>query len=218
MRKSFNFYASYFEIANELNDIDRLSFYDAIICYQLSGNANKLESLKGMAKFAYISQKHSIETQVKGHIDKSNSLNNRPFTGYINTEKILPLIDPIQGGVVDPLPQLKVQSTITSTIESKNTTVTFDFKKSLLSLGANESLINDWLLVRKKKKATNTENAFNSFVKELKLSNLPIDTVLEKCISRNWLGFEASWVKPEILTQQPITKIPPQNNFSKKAL
>ena len=30
MRKGFNFYRSYWEVANELSDKDRLAFYDAL--------------------------------------------------------------------------------------------------------------------------------------------------------------------------------------------
>jgi hypothetical protein len=199
MRKSFNFYASYFEIASELNDNDRLCFYDALISYQLTGDNCKLNQLSGMAKFAYISQKHSIESQVKGHIDKSKSLSNKPFTGYINTEKITPMLDPMQGGVQGGEVQLKLQSTSISTsiIESKkeNKINVFDFKKSLLSLGVNESLVNDWLVVRKTKKASNTQTALNGFLNQVELSGLTIEKVIEMCIYKSWVGFEAKWIE-----------------------
>lgn len=199
MRKSFNFYASYFEIASELNENDRLCFYDALISYQLTGDNYKLNQLSGMAKFAYISQKHSIESQVKGHIDKSKSLANKPFTGYINTEKITPILDPIQGGAVGGAVQLKIESTSISTsiIESKkeNKINVFDFKKSLLSLGLNESLVNDWLVVRKNKKASNTETAYKSFLKQVELSKMQLEKVIEMCVYKSWVGFEAKWIE-----------------------
>ena len=62
-RKAFNFFRSYYEIAKELTDKDRLAFYDALMLEQFTGQKTEL---KGMAKFAYISQQHSIESQVKG--------------------------------------------------------------------------------------------------------------------------------------------------------
>ncbi len=68
MRKAINFFRSYFEVAKELNDKDRLSFYDALLNKQFE---NIEPNLKGMAKFAYISQKHSIDAQVKGYFDKT---------------------------------------------------------------------------------------------------------------------------------------------------
>jgi len=67
MRKAFKFYRSYFDVAQELNDKDRLAFYDALLNRQFNGI--ELE-LNGLAKFAYISQKHSIDAQVKGYEDK----------------------------------------------------------------------------------------------------------------------------------------------------
>ena len=62
-RKAFNFYFSYYDIAKELSDKDRLAFYDAIIQRQFYGIETELS---GLAKFAYISQKHSIDSQVNG--------------------------------------------------------------------------------------------------------------------------------------------------------
>jgi hypothetical protein len=62
-RKAFNFFRSYYEVANELSDKDRLAFYDALMLEQFTGRKSEL---KGMAKFAYISQQHSIESQING--------------------------------------------------------------------------------------------------------------------------------------------------------
>ena len=64
MRKAFNFYKSYYDVASELNDKDRLQFYDALIKKQFTGIDTEL---KGMAYFAYISQKHNIDSQVAGY-------------------------------------------------------------------------------------------------------------------------------------------------------
>jgi hypothetical protein len=66
MRKAIKFYISYFEVASELSDKDRLAFYDALFNKQFK---NIEPDLKGMAKFAYISQKHSIDAQIKGYYD-----------------------------------------------------------------------------------------------------------------------------------------------------
>jgi hypothetical protein len=64
MRKAFNFFRSYYETASELSDKDRLAFYDALILEQFTGQKT---NLKGMAKFAYISQSHSISSQIEGY-------------------------------------------------------------------------------------------------------------------------------------------------------
>ena len=65
-RLLFKFYRSYFDVACELSDKDRLSFYDAIMQKEFLGIE---PNLKGSARFAYISQKHSIDAQVKGWED-----------------------------------------------------------------------------------------------------------------------------------------------------
>lgn len=70
MRKAFNFYKSYFDVAKELNDKDRLSFYDALITRQFTGIETEL---KGMANFAYISQKFNIDAQVVGYESKTKA-------------------------------------------------------------------------------------------------------------------------------------------------
>ena len=57
------------DVANELSDKDRLAFYDAIVNRQFYGIE---PDLKGMAKFAYISQKHNIDAQVNGWESKMN--------------------------------------------------------------------------------------------------------------------------------------------------
>jgi len=85
MRKGFNFYRSYWEVANELSDKDRLAFYDALLKKQFT---NEETDLNGMVKFTYLSQKHSIDKQIHGYVNKVNQLH--------------PTEDPWQGGCVGP--------------------------------------------------------------------------------------------------------------------
>jgi hypothetical protein len=64
----FKFYRSYFDVAEELNDKDRLAFYDALMKRQFLGIETELI---GISKLAYISQKHNIDAQIKGWEDKT---------------------------------------------------------------------------------------------------------------------------------------------------
>jgi len=68
-RKGFNFFRSYYDVYNELNNEDKVAFIDALLDRQFLGI--KPTELKGMAKFAYISQTNSIDGQVKGYEDKT---------------------------------------------------------------------------------------------------------------------------------------------------
>ena len=83
MRKTFNFYRSYWDVANELSDKDRLAFYDALLKRQFTGEETELS---GLAKFAYVSQKHSIDKQIQGFEDKTKT----------------PLQGPTEGGAQGP--------------------------------------------------------------------------------------------------------------------
>lgn len=76
-RKAFNFYFSYYDIAKELTDKDRLAFYDAIIKRQFFGIETELS---GLAKLAYISQKHSVDAQVSGWESKMKEPLNQGIT------------------------------------------------------------------------------------------------------------------------------------------
>lgn len=79
-------------------------------------------------------------------------------------------------------------------LEKETKEIKFDFKKSLIGLGIKENLINDWLLIRKNKKATNSKTAFDLFVKQVKKANKDPNEILELCIAKDWKGFQAEWI------------------------
>lgn len=76
----------------------------------------------------------------------------------------------------------------------KHTATPFSFFNSLVSLGVKKELANDWIKVRKTKKLTNTETAFNNLKNEFDKSNIPINDIIEKCIIESWGGFKNSWL------------------------
>ena len=93
-RKGFNFFRSYYDVYNELTtDKEKAQFIDALLDRQFLGI--EPTDLKGMPRFAYISQTNSIDSQVKGYEDKLNvRLDGRP---YIKDEST-----PMQGGKTTP--------------------------------------------------------------------------------------------------------------------
>lgn len=94
-------------------------------------------------------------------------------------------------------------------IKDITATPKFSFFQSLINLGAEKELVNDWLKVRKTKKATNTETAFNKFIAQVEKSGYPISVILERCVEKSWSGFDAEWYSKE-------TK--PKNNFKPPTL
>ena len=72
-RKQFKFYRSYYEIAKEItNEKERADYLMAICEYQFTGVEPEL---LGMTKFAFLSQKHSLEKQVVGYEFATNNQN-----------------------------------------------------------------------------------------------------------------------------------------------
>lgn len=65
-RKGFNFYRSYFDVYMELDAEQKIQFIDALLMRQFCGVEPELD---GIVKFAYMSQKHSIDKQIKGFED-----------------------------------------------------------------------------------------------------------------------------------------------------
>lgn len=69
-RKAFNFFRSYWTVYKELNDKDKVKFMDALLERQFEG---KEPNLSGMSLFAYLSQQHSIDSQVLGYEHKTGT-------------------------------------------------------------------------------------------------------------------------------------------------
>jgi hypothetical protein len=79
-RKAFNFFRSYYDVYNELSDKDKVLFMDALLDRQFLGV--KPDGLTGIVKFAYISQTHSIDSQIKGYETKTGEkLDSREIEG-----------------------------------------------------------------------------------------------------------------------------------------
>jgi hypothetical protein len=77
----------------------------------------------------------------------------------------------------------------------------FNFKKELLDLGCDKQLVDDWMQVRKDKKASNTITALNQFKNQVQKSGITFDRALTKCVEKSWKGFEAAWYENSTATQ-----------------
>jgi len=156
-RKGFNFFRSYYDVYNELEtDKDKVQFINALFDRQFHGV--KPEGLKGMAKFAYISQVNSIDTQVKGYEDRVKALN-----------KHVPNFDPWQGvekTFVTPPQQVQEEG---EGKEQQKEEVQEKKKIILLSSLSNESDLSEyekiafsfWQLFKKNMKELGKKNTTN---------------------------------------------------------
>ena len=75
----------------------------------------------------------------------------------------------------------------------------------MVEQGGSEESVVAFMAVRKTKKATNTEKAFELFMSSVNKSNMSLNQVLEICIQRDWKGFDPSWLNNQKPSYQPST-------------
>lgn len=61
--------------------------------------------------------------------------------------------------------------------------------------GVTESVWQDWLSLRKTKKAAVTQTAIDGIAREASKAGVSLQTALETCCARGWTGFKAEWLK-----------------------
>lgn len=67
--------------------------------------------------------------------------------------------------------------------------------KVAIPFGVDELVWNDFLTLRKSKKASLTATALKGIEREATKANLSLQEVLQICCERGWAGFKADWVK-----------------------
>lgn len=144
----------------------------------------------------------NIRTIVKALTQKSTY----NITQQLTCSKTLLTIDFI--GVLEDFK--KPNNTVTNTQPTqkavqKQPKKSFDFRKSLIEYGFKSELVDDWLKVRKTKKATNTETAFKSFILEIESRECNINDMLKTAVTGSWSGFKHKWVD-NLKTQQQLEK------------
>lgn len=64
--------------------------------------------------------------------------------------------------------------------------------------GVSEQVALDWLAMRKSKRAPISGTVIKGLIREAEKANLLLDNVLQICVERNWLGFQAAWLLREV--------------------
>lgn len=65
----------------------------------------------------------------------------------------------------------------------------------LIERGVSEQVAEDWLSLRKKKKAEVTKTAVDGIQREATKAGIDLDTALQTCCARGWTGFNATWMQ-----------------------
>jgi hypothetical protein len=77
--------------------------------------------------------------------------------------------------------------------------------------GVDEQVAQDWLKVRKAKRAPLTQTALNDVIREADKAGLSLNRAVGICCRRSWTGFDASWLKDSDLT--PATAGPAVKDY-----
>lgn len=93
----------------------------------------------------------------------------------------------------------------------------FDFKQALLDIGVEKDVVEDWLVIRKRKNAVNSERSFNAIKKQIELSGKSANDCITLSVERCWQGFNAEWMentrktyaKKSVSTQQRNQNLKP---------
>lgn len=73
----------------------------------------------------------------------------------------------------------------------------FDYKSELFKLVDDKNLINEYLLIRKNKRLTNTKTAFTDFVTHCENNNITLIEAVRWCVKKSWGGFNIKWLENE---------------------
>ena len=74
--------------------------------------------------------------------------------------------------------------------------------------GVTDSVWQDWITLRKSKKAAVTQTALDGIEREAKKAGVSLQTALETCCARGWTGFKAEWMEEKMTPAQKA-----QNNM-----
>ena len=103
-------------------------------------------------------------------------------------------------------PATNQQSTTNNKVNKDNKDNKFSFKNELIGLGVEESIADDFLTVRKKKRASNTQTALNGLINQIEKTSLSTNEVIKLCVENSWSGFKADYIK-EDASNIPYEKI-----------
>jgi len=191
-RDSTIFYRSFYEAIKELPEANQLEIYNAIFEHSL--NLNK-PNLTGLSKTIYTLIEPQIEANLKRY---TNGI--KPKKKQIKSEEEA---KPKQNESESEANKNKNKNKNVNNNDNDNEKEKFIFKNALLNYGFDSDLVKDWLVVRKNKKCSNTETAFNGFISQVEKTKLDKNAVLKKCIEKSWGGFESDWIKG-VVTESEI--------------
>lgn len=146
---------------------------------------------KGMTTAKSAAGKASALARATRKADRLKSKNQHNLTGV---EQVLnPVATEPQQNPTNLEPRTENLEPRTN-IKDKPQTAKFNFKESLIELGVNSTIASDFLKVRSKKKATNTQTAFKGLTAQIVKSGMTPNEAITLSVEKSWAGFNSEWV------------------------
>ena len=205
----------YFTVLQEMREMglkgNELIVFAVINGFSQNGNGSFHGSLAALQEMCGISSRQTITDILKSLVDKKliiktevtlNGVKNISYSvcpkigqGVQKMDKGCPKNGHIYNNDINISPK-----------EINNKGKRFDFKQSLIDIGVAPEVAEDWMHVRKTKRAANTETAFNRIVHEIQKSGMSANECITIAVSRSWQGFQADWVANQ-QRQRPQAKV-----------
>lgn len=194
----------YFTILQEMREMglkgNELIVFAVINGFSQNGNGSFHGSLAALQEMCGISSRHTIIDILKSLVDKGLinktevSLNGVKNISYsVCAKNAHGGVQKLHRGCAENAQNIYKDINISPT-EIINKGKRFDFKKSLIEIGVSPEVADDWMQVRKTKRASNTETAFRRIKNEIDKSGLSANECITIAVARSWQGFQADWV------------------------
>ena len=205
VKHGYEGYGLYWALIEELyQNANALPLDYDCIAYDFRTNSNMIESLIKDFDLFEVGEDIFSSLSIQRRLGKRMEISEkRAKAGRISAEKrkkerrtehVLKCVEQI------PTKESKVKESKVKDNKVKDTTNTntvrvFNFKKSLLDYGFNELLVDEWLVIRKQKKAINSEFSFNAFIKQIEKAGAEKNEVMRTIAEKQWAGFNHAWMK-----------------------
>ncbi len=206
-RKSFVLHKDSLDILPDLTDEQAGKLFKAIYAYQI----DQEEQLDQITKLVFLPFKNQFlrddakykETCERRAAAGSKGGKQKVANASKSKQKVANVADSVSKSKSKSDSKSDSDSEVIKDIVAK--APKFDFKNELLLLGVDKQVLEDWLTVRKNRKASNTKTAFNGLIREVEKSCLTVGEAIEVSAQNSWTGFKAQWyanLKPNQLNSK----------------
>ena len=192
-KKAFNFYRSYYDSLNMLNDKQYVEFSKALNSVMFfDAHIDNIQFKDKMLMILWASVKHSLRQSIDGFLSKNKIQYNQAISTPCQGGHQAPAQAPCQQGEGEGEEQGKGKEEV----EQAGATSALDYS-SWPNLPSDQ-VMKDWLAHRKKLKASVSQTAITRLGKKLhkaREQGYTVDDCLGECIERAWKGFDVEWMK-----------------------